>query len=92
MPPAEPRIPPLSPAEFTPEQAELLGAWSHLTFSRVIARRPEHPWPGELHGAEADASDSEGAEREGLHGARLCPHGEFGVVGHAERDQPRRDH
>jgi alkylhydroperoxidase family enzyme len=36
-----PRIPPLSPEEFTPEQAKLLGAWSNLTFSRVLARRPD---------------------------------------------------
>lgn len=36
-----PRIPPLSPEEFTPEQAELIGDWSHLVFSRVIARRPD---------------------------------------------------
>ena len=35
------RIPPLAPEEFTVEQAELVGAWSHLVFSRVIARRPD---------------------------------------------------
>jgi alkylhydroperoxidase family enzyme len=36
-----PRIPPLDPEAFTPEQAELVGAWSHLVFSRVIVRRPD---------------------------------------------------
>lgn len=41
MPQTEPRIPPLSPDEFTPEQAELVGAWSNLVFSRVLARRPD---------------------------------------------------
>lgn len=35
-----PRIPPLSPTDFTPEQAELVGDWSHLAFSRVMARHP----------------------------------------------------
>jgi alkylhydroperoxidase family enzyme len=38
---AVPRIPPLAPEAFTPEQAELVGAWRHLIFSRVIARRPD---------------------------------------------------
>jgi alkylhydroperoxidase family enzyme len=41
MPSTTSRIPPLAPEEFTPEQAELLGAWSHLVFSRVLARRPD---------------------------------------------------
>jgi alkylhydroperoxidase family enzyme len=41
MPSTTPRIPPLSPEEFSTEQAELLGAWSHLVFSRVLARRPD---------------------------------------------------
>jgi alkylhydroperoxidase family enzyme len=36
-----PRIPPLSRDEFTSEQAELVGPWSHLVFSRVLARRPD---------------------------------------------------
>lgn len=36
-----PRIPPLSPQEFTAEQAELLGDWSNLVFSRVLVRRPD---------------------------------------------------
>jgi 4-carboxymuconolactone decarboxylase len=36
-----PRIPPLAPEEFTPEQAELIGDWSHLVFSRVIVKRPD---------------------------------------------------
>ena len=34
------RIPPLDPAQFTPEQAELVGAWTHLNFSKVIVRHP----------------------------------------------------
>ncbi len=34
------RVPPLDPAEFTPEQAALVGDWTHLVFSRVIARLP----------------------------------------------------
>jgi alkylhydroperoxidase family enzyme len=36
-----PRIPPLAPEEFSPEQAEAIGDWSHLVFSRVIVRRPD---------------------------------------------------
>lgn len=36
-----PRIPPLDPADFTEEQAALIGDWSHLVFSRVIARHPD---------------------------------------------------
>lgn len=36
-----PRLPPLDPADFTPEQAALVGDWSHLVFSRVIVRHPE---------------------------------------------------
>jgi alkylhydroperoxidase family enzyme len=35
-----PRVPPLDPSEFTPEQAELVGDWTHLVFSRVLARHP----------------------------------------------------
>jgi alkylhydroperoxidase family enzyme len=41
VPQITPRIPPLAPEEFTAEQAELVGAWSHLVFSRVLARRPD---------------------------------------------------
>jgi hypothetical protein len=37
----KPRIPPLPPEEFTPEQAELIGDWKNLVFSRVIVRRPD---------------------------------------------------
>ncbi|MCB2073033.1 MAG: carboxymuconolactone decarboxylase family protein [Novosphingobium sp.] len=36
-----PRIPPLAPEDFTSEQAELVGDWTHLVFSRVIVRHPE---------------------------------------------------
>lgn len=35
-----PRVPPLDPKDFTPEQAELVGDWTHLLFSRVIVRHP----------------------------------------------------
>ncbi|MBW8754430.1 MAG: carboxymuconolactone decarboxylase family protein [Sphingomonadales bacterium] len=41
MPQTTPRIPPLLPDEFTAEQAELVGPWSNLVFSRVLARRPD---------------------------------------------------
>jgi alkylhydroperoxidase family enzyme len=34
------RIPPLEVKDFTPEQAELVGDWTHLAFSRVIVRHP----------------------------------------------------
>lgn len=34
------RIAPLAVADFTPEQAELVGDWTHLLFSRVIVRHP----------------------------------------------------
>jgi len=34
------RVPPLPTEEFTPEQAELVGDWTHLIFSRVIVRHP----------------------------------------------------
>lgn len=40
MPETPIRVPPLSPEEFTPEQAELVGDWTHLVFSRVIVRHP----------------------------------------------------
>lgn len=36
----EVRIAPLAPEEFTPEQAELVGDWTHLVFSRVAVRHP----------------------------------------------------
>lgn len=35
------RIPPVEPENFTPEQAELVGAWKHLVFSRVIVNNPK---------------------------------------------------
>ena len=35
------RIPPLAVKDFTPEQAELVGDWTHLAFSRVIVRHPQ---------------------------------------------------
>lgn len=35
------RIPPLPVEDFTPEQAELVGDWTHLAFSRVIVRHPQ---------------------------------------------------
>ena len=38
---AKPRIPPLPVADFSAEQAALVGAWSHLNFSRVIVRHPD---------------------------------------------------
>ena len=34
------RIPPLAVEDFTAEQAELVGDWTHLAFSRVIVRHP----------------------------------------------------
>lgn len=34
------RIAPLAPEQFSPEQAELVGAWTHLNFSKVIVRHP----------------------------------------------------
>jgi alkylhydroperoxidase family enzyme len=34
------RIDPLDPAVFTPEQAELVGDWTHLNFARVLIRHP----------------------------------------------------
>jgi alkylhydroperoxidase family enzyme len=34
------RIGPLNPAEFTAEQAALVGDWTHLNFSRVLIRHP----------------------------------------------------
>jgi 4-carboxymuconolactone decarboxylase len=37
---AEKRIAPLDPTDFSPEQAELVGAWTHLNFSKVIVRHP----------------------------------------------------
>jgi 4-carboxymuconolactone decarboxylase len=38
--PIQARITPLDPAEFTPEQARLVGDWTHLNFSRVLIRHP----------------------------------------------------
>ena len=35
------RIPPVAPENFTEEQAELIGDWKHLTFSRVIVNNPK---------------------------------------------------
>jgi alkylhydroperoxidase family enzyme len=35
------RIPPVAPENFTPEQAELVGDWKHLVFSRVIVNNPK---------------------------------------------------
>ncbi len=34
------RVPPLDPKDFTAEQAELVGDWTHLVFSRVVVRHP----------------------------------------------------
>lgn len=34
------RVPPLAPADFSPEQAALVGAWTHLNFSRVLVHHP----------------------------------------------------
>lgn len=34
------RIPPVEPEDFTAEQAELVGDWKHLVFSRVIVNSP----------------------------------------------------
>ncbi len=36
----EVRVPPLEVAEFSEEQAALVGRWSHLNFSRVLVRHP----------------------------------------------------
>ncbi|RZI59733.1 MAG: carboxymuconolactone decarboxylase family protein [Zymomonas sp.] len=35
------RVAPLDPQDFTPEQAELVGNWQHLVFSRVIVNSPK---------------------------------------------------
>lgn len=35
------RIAPVEPENFTPEQAELVGDWKHLVFSRVIVNNPK---------------------------------------------------
>ena len=35
------RIAPVAPEDFTVEQAELVGAWKHLVFSRVIVNNPK---------------------------------------------------
>lgn len=34
------RIPAIAPADFTPEQAQLVGDWKHLNFSRVLVNSP----------------------------------------------------
>lgn len=34
------RVPPVAPEDFTPLQAELIGDWKHLTFSRVLLNSP----------------------------------------------------
>ncbi len=34
------RIPPIAPENFTEEQANLVGAWKHLIFSRVLVNSP----------------------------------------------------
>ena len=36
----EVRVPPLEVAEFSEEQAALVGRWTHLNFSRVLVRHP----------------------------------------------------
>jgi 4-carboxymuconolactone decarboxylase len=36
----EVRVSPLDPADFSPEQQQLVGAWTHLNFSKVIVRHP----------------------------------------------------
>lgn len=36
----EVRVPPLDVAEFSEEQAALVGSWTHLNFSRVLVRHP----------------------------------------------------
>jgi 4-carboxymuconolactone decarboxylase len=38
--PVVPRIAPLDPAEFSAEQARLVGDWTHLNFSKVLVRNP----------------------------------------------------
>lgn len=35
------RVPPVAPENFTREQAELVGDWTHLAFSRVIVNNPK---------------------------------------------------
>jgi hypothetical protein len=37
----------------------------------VVAWRPEYAGPGELHGAESDATNGELSERKGLHDDRV---------------------
>lgn len=34
------RVAPVEPENFTPEQAELVGDWTHLVFSRVVVNNP----------------------------------------------------
>lgn len=40
MRPSSPRIPVLAPEQFTPEQAELVGAWRDFNFARMMANHP----------------------------------------------------
>lgn len=47
------RIPPVDPADFTPEQSKLVGEWTHLEFSRVLINSTRMygtfvPWLREL--------------------------------------------
>lgn len=47
------RIPPVDPADFTAEQAKLVGEWTHLEFSRVLINSPRMygtfvPWLREV--------------------------------------------
>lgn len=47
------RIPPVEPKDFTAEQAELVGEWTHLEFSRVLINAPRMyrtfvPWLRDL--------------------------------------------
>jgi alkylhydroperoxidase family enzyme len=34
------RVPPLPPKDFSPEQAEAVGAWTYINFSQVLVRHP----------------------------------------------------
>ena len=40
MPKTSPRIPEVRPEDFTEEQKELVGQWTHMKFSTVLARSP----------------------------------------------------
>ena len=41
MPQTSPRVPPVPVEDLTDEQRELVGAYAHLNFSRVMARHPD---------------------------------------------------